>query len=122
MPAIESKSEPPVSPPDSQHNMEGKTAGSVDAERLLDVITDKYARSILEALTGCPATAPTLAAELDASKPTVYRRLNSLESVGLIKSTVAVDPDGHHRKRFHIAVSSVEFALGSNGVEITVGD
>jgi predicted transcriptional regulator len=73
----------------------------------------------LTTLADCPTAAATLAEELDASRPTVYRRLNSLESAGLIKSTVALDADGHHRKQFHVVVDSANFTFDSSGIKIT---
>jgi len=115
MSAIESKSEPP----DSRHSTEPHTTESIDAECFLEVISDTYARNILTALADRPTAAATLAEELDASRPTVYRRLNSLESAGLIESTVALDADGHHRKRFHAVVDSANLTFDSSGIEIT---
>jgi len=119
MSAIESTSEPPASPPDSRHSTESPPTESIDAECFLEVISDTYARNILTTLADRPTAAATLAEELDASRPTVYRRLNSLESAGLIKSTVALDADGHHRKRFHVVVDSADLTFDSSGIEIT---
>ena len=119
MSAIESNTEPPASLPDSRDSTKQSTPESVDVECFLEVITDKYARRILAALVDRPTAAATLAEELDASRPTVYRRLNSLESAGLIESTVALDPDGHHRKRFHVVVDSANLTFDSSGIEIT---
>ena len=115
MSAIESKSEPP----DSRHSTEPHTTESIDAECFLEVISDMYAQQILIALADRPTAAATLAEELDASRPTVYRRLNSLESAGLIESSVALDADGHHRKRFHVVVDSANLTFDSSGIEIT---
>ena len=119
MSAIESTREPPASPPDSRHNTESHTTKSIDVECFLDLLSDTYAQQILTTLADCPTAAATLAEELDASRPTVYRRLNSLESAGLIESTVALDADGHHRKRFHIVVDSANLTFDSSGIEIT---
>ena len=120
MSAIESTTEPPTSLPDSRDSTEQPTPESVDVECFLEVITDKYAREILTALVDRPTAAATLADELGASRPTVYRRLNSLEEAGLIESTVALDPDGHHRKRFHVVVDSANLTFNSSGIEIAV--
>ena len=119
MSAIEPKSEPPASPPDSRHSTEPHTTESIDAECFLEVISDTYAQKILTALADCPTAAATLVEELDASRPTVYRRLNSLESAGLIESTVSLDADGHHRKQFHVVVDRANFTFDSNGIEVT---
>jgi response regulator of citrate/malate metabolism len=118
MSAIESTTEPPASPPDSRDNTEQPTPESIDVERFLEVITGKYVRDILTALVDRPTAAATLAEELDASRPTVYRRLNSLNSAGLIKSAVAPDPDGDYRKRFHVLVDSTNLTFSSSDIEI----
>ena len=93
--------------------------GCIVGERLLEVLHGAQERNILPTLAARPPAAATLADELGASGPTVYRRLNSLESAGLIKSTVALDADGHHRKRFHVVVDSANLTFDSSGIEIT---
>jgi predicted transcriptional regulator len=77
---------------------------------------------MLTVLVDRPTAAATLAKGMDASRLTAYRRLNSLESAGLIESTVALDADGHHRKRFHVVVDSANLTFDSSGIEITTLD
>ena len=64
-----------------------------------------------------PTATATLAGELDASHPTVYHRLSSLESTGAIESTVALEADGHHRNRFHAVVDSANLTLTAAGLK-----
>ncbi len=60
-------------------------------------------------------------AALDASKSTVYRRLERLEAAGLAESTLTIDPDGNHRKRFHAVDAVLEFDLSPGGLSVSVG-
>lgn len=109
--------EPPTTPPDTRHVTEPPLS-TIDTTAVLAALSDDYTQSILEVLADRPTAAPVLANEIDASRPTVYRRLNTLEAAGVVESTLTVDPDGHHRKRFHLLLDSVELTFDANGIEI----
>ena len=115
-----------LSPPEGAGSMpevlqdESEAVESVAAEMVLDTLSDDYAQRIVEVLASQPAPAATIVEQLDASRPTVYRRLNSLEAARIIESTVALDPDGHHRKRFHLVVGDIGFQLDTDGISITL--
>lgn len=67
----------------------------VDLVALLD---DEYARAILAATSQRPMSAPTLAEVCDASRPTIYRRIERLKDHDLVYETTQLDEDGHHRR------------------------
>lgn len=79
-----------------------------DVFALLD---DEYARRILEATNRSPMSARQLAAELDVSRSTVYRRIERLEAVDLLSESTEVDPDGHHRSRYRAELDRVTVDL-----------
>ncbi len=101
---------------------ESEAVESVAAETVLEILSDDYAQRIVEVLASHPAPAATIVEQLDASRPTVYRRLNSLEAAGIVESTVALDPDGHHRKRFHLVVENIGFQLDTDGIRLTLSE
>jgi len=85
---------------------------------LIDLLSDEHARDILEAICLEPKSARDLASECDASRTTVYRRLNRLQEAGLVREQMAYDSDGHHRLRFRPAVEQVAIELGETGLEV----
>lgn len=93
-------------------NTPGRTTrgdgGSPDA---IDVLGDEYACRILAALGQEPMAAVELAEACDASRATVYRRLDRLESAGLVASRTRLRPDGNHRKRFHLESRELRVSL-----------
>lgn len=93
----------------------------VDSDTVLDLLSDEYARRVIDELSDRPASAPALLTSLSASRATIYRRLNDLEAAGLVETAVAVDPDGHHRKRYHLVVEELQVGVGTDGIEIDVG-
>lgn len=64
---------------------------------LFALLDDEYARDILAATSQRPMSAPTLAEVCDASRSTVYRRIERLKDLNLVAETTAPDDDGHHR-------------------------
>ncbi|MFT4920942.1 MAG: DNA-binding transcriptional ArsR family regulator [Haloarculaceae archaeon] len=96
------------------------TQPQADPEEVVTVLSDGYARRILKALGEQPLCARAIAERLNASRTTVYRRLDSLESTGVVESETAVHPEGHHRKEFRVAIEGVQFSFGSEGVTVEV--
>ncbi|TQQ82713.1 ArsR family transcriptional regulator [Halonotius terrestris] len=92
---------------------------AVNTAEALDLLSDEYARQLLYALGVKPRSASALAERVDASRATVYRRLDDLEAADLIESRVAIDGDGHHRKRFHVAIEALHLRFGDDDIEIT---
>lgn len=112
-------------PPASRASPAGRrTDASTDrrpaTDRLLASLDAEYAREILEAIRTDPKPARELAAECDASRATVYRRLNDLEEAGLVASWTVHDPDGHHRTVFEATFESVTVDLGVDGLSVSV--
>ena len=98
----------------------GRGDPPVDGEQLLALLSDDYARRVLDALGAEPLPARAVVERVDASRATVYRRLDSLESAGVVESAVSVDADGHHRHRFRLAVERARLSFGPDGVSVEV--
>ncbi|ELZ16906.1 transcriptional regulator TrmB [Natrinema thermotolerans DSM 11552] len=94
----------------------------IDTETALDLLSDDHARRLLDELDGNQLSATELAERADSSRATVYRRLDSLEDAGLVRSAMSVRADGHHRQRYHIAVDRVRLEFGSDGLAIEASD
>jgi DNA-binding transcriptional ArsR family regulator len=94
------------------------TEDSVAAAELIALLSDGSTREILHALTGTAKSARTLVEETDASRSTVYRRLDRLQRAGLVEATMAYDADGHHRETFRATVERATLELGEDGVEV----
>lgn len=91
---------------------------SIDMEALLSILSDDYAREILKAVSSDPLPAPEIADRLDFSKPTVYRRLNRLEEIGVVETSLAYDPDGHHRKQFQATLDQVVLSIDTDDIAV----
>lgn len=93
---------------------------TVEGTEVLSLLSDEHAREILSVLAEESLSARALSERLDVSRATVYRRLNRLESAGIIESSMLLDPQGHHRKQFSVVVDSLQLLLGSDGVSLEV--
>lgn len=96
-----------------------ETAGrqQVDAAELLDLLGDEYTREVLQTLADEPRTGREIVAAADASKATVYRRLDRLSEAGLIASATKLDPDGHHREQFWLTFDGATCSVTEEGIE-----
>lgn len=93
---------------------------SAAPETVLELINDGHVREMLKALQDGPKPACDLVKSCEASRPTVYRRLNRLENAGLVKSRTAIHPDGHHRKEFVTDFESVTLEIGGGAITVSV--
>jgi DNA-binding transcriptional ArsR family regulator len=94
----------------------------VDVPKVLSLLSDEYARELLGVLSEESLSARELVDRLDMSRATVYRRLDRLESAGVLESSMRIDPDGHHRKCFHVVVERMQLAFDSGGLTLEVGE
>ncbi|MFQ3476318.1 winged helix-turn-helix transcriptional regulator [Halonotius sp. F2-221B] len=101
---------PPTTLPPSHDEAAGEE--SVDPEQLLRLLGDEYTRAVVDALGGESLPAREIAARADISRPTVYRRLDRLETAGVVEPTMTVDPDGHHRQAFELTIDGFDIHLG----------
>lgn len=85
-----------------------------DDEEILALLNDEYARAILEETSSEPMSARTLSERCDASRATIYRRINRLKDCDLIEEQMQPQPDGNHHKVFasRLESYSVEFEDG----------
>lgn len=88
---------------------------TIDPTDSLALLSDDYARSILEALGDEPLPAREIHERLDVSRATVYRRLERLEAAGLVESSMSVHPEGHHRERYELTTDRIHVRFGSDG-------
>jgi predicted transcriptional regulator len=96
------------------------TSRQSDQRDILSLLDDSYTREILTCLRDGPKPARSVVANCDCSRPTVYRRLAQLEETGAVSTTVRYDPDGHHRKRFHLCVDKISIELEDGGILIDI--
>jgi predicted transcriptional regulator len=88
-----------------------------DVFALLD---DEYARAILAATSQQSMSAPTLAEVCDASRPTVYRRIDRLKNHDFVEETIRPDGDGHHRREYTATFSELSVKLIDGEFRIVV--
>lgn len=94
--------------------------GGVSPAALLDLLDAEYTQEILEAMGREPKSARELAELCGASRPTVYRRLNSLQEAGLVDTDMEYDADGHHRAVFEATLEAVAVDVTGDGLSVTV--
>lgn len=87
---------------------------------LLALLDDEYARAILAELTTEPMSVSELCSACGMSDATAYRRLDRLRAADLVVEQQALDPDGHHYKRYAATVEDVTVAFADGRYEVTV--
>lgn len=102
------------------HSEVREKADDVDTDDLLSVLEDDCGRTLLEQVAGEAKPARALVEAVDASRATVYRRLNALEEAGLVETATQYDEDGHHRKVFRATLERVTLELDDGGLSAHV--
>ena len=93
---------------------------ALKTERTLKLLADGYARELLNELSDEPLSAPELVTRCAFSRTTVYRRLEQLESAGLVEVTIDIRRNGNHRRVYRPAVEQLTYSIGDQQVEGTV--
>lgn len=91
-----------------------------DPETVFDLLGCPTARRILALGAVQPCSAEEVSAHCEASKPTVYRRLNVLTDHDLLVERPAVDDQGTHYKTYETALDEVRFAVESGGFAVDI--
>lgn len=89
-------------------------------EEILDTIGDSHARTVLAEVSRKEQSAKELAAGLDLSLPTIYRRLEMLESHDLVKERTLVADDGNHYKEYTCNFNSTVISLEDDDFEVRI--
>jgi len=91
-----------------------------DESEVLALLDDEYAREILGETSEQPMSATELSDRCDASRSTIYRRIDRLTDCDLLEEQTQLDPDGHHRSVFasRLEEARVRFEDGQAVVEI----
>ena len=92
-----------------------------DEAELLDLLNDEYARAILKETSVEPMSARTLSERCDASRATIYRRINRLKDCDLLDEQMRPQSDGNHHKVFVSRLESfaVDFEDGEMTASVT---
>lgn len=84
------------------------------------LLDDTYARAILKATNTQPMSARQLTETIDASRPTVYRRIEQLQTLDLLSESTELDTDGHHRSIYRARLDRVVVELTDDEFTVTV--
>ena len=91
-----------------------------DPRDVFAVLDDDYARGILRATHSTAMSAPQLAEALDASRPTIYRRIDRLQALDLLSESTQMDAEGHHRSVYRSRLEEVVVTPDESGFTVSV--
>lgn len=91
-----------------------------EAHNILDVFGDQVARQLLVLANQQPMTADDFTDHLDASPPTIYRRLNYLEQYNLITTDLDVDTDGNHSQLYETTLKRISLEVADDGYQLNL--
>ena len=89
-------------------------------ETVVGLLDDEYARTILTAVSTEHMSASELADHCDCSLPTAYRRLERLESAGLVTERTRPRTDGHHDAVYAATLDEVSIRLRQGRLELAL--
>ena len=90
----------------------------VEVTTVVGLLDDDYARDILAVASERKCSAKELADAIDASLPTVYRRVDDLVDAGLLVEETELRGDGNHHSVYVTTLSRVELELSEGNFEM----
>jgi predicted transcriptional regulator len=87
---------------------------------IADLLADEYAKAVLEEISRKPMTIPELTTHLDASRTTVYRRIQTLSELDLVESQIRPEPGGTDATAYAATLSEITIILESGSFEAEV--
>jgi len=95
--------------------------GECDVETIGSLLQNATARTILLETSQTPMSASTLSERCEASRPTIYRRLEDLRECGLLVERTRLDPDeGHHRTVYVTNLRRITVHLDDGTMDLQV--
>lgn len=91
-----------------------------DLETVATLLSDSVARTIIVETNREPLSATELEDCCDASGPTVYRRLDDLRELDLVKARTRPDPDGHHHDVYVTTLDRIVVDLLEEGFDLRI--
>ncbi|OYR58165.1 ArsR/SmtB family transcription factor [Halorubrum halodurans] len=95
-------------------------SNGTDTAALAELLGDDCAREILIETKTDPCSVSELSARLEASEPTIYRRLDQLQQHDLVSEEIRPVTDGKNYKVYQAQLHSVTLELTDEGFESTV--
>jgi predicted transcriptional regulator len=92
----------------------------MDVAVLGSFLDDDCARRILSTTLREPKSASELVAHCDASRATVYRRLEELEAENLVEVRQRPDDEGHHYKVYAASLDRAVIDFTTEGIELSI--
>ena len=87
---------------------------------IFDVLASRTAREILVLAAEEPVSVRQLAEACDASRPTIYRRINKLTEYELLDETVTIGGPGPHRGTYRTNMDRICFDIEDDDFVVTI--
>ena len=87
-------------------------------DALLSVVSDKYCRSILEAIMDKPKSATEITAETGTPVSTVYRRIQSLYDSKLLTVSGMITEDGKKLFLYKSKIKGIQSTFNDGKIEV----
>jgi DNA-binding transcriptional ArsR family regulator len=92
-----------------------------DIQQVLDALDDSDCRAILEATDEDSLSAKELSSRCDLPLSTTYRKIDVLESAGLIAEQTRLSPSGNHASEYERLVEDITMSVDDGaGITLTV--
>lgn len=91
-----------------------------DQLSIFELVGDETVREILVLANEQPVSAGLIAEHTDTSLSTVYRRLDTLTGLGLLREEICIGPEGTRYRQFETVLEHVSCEIADSGFDITI--
>jgi predicted transcriptional regulator len=89
-------------------------------DTILEAVSDKYSRIILETTMDKPKTALEISAEQSVPISTVYRRLQSLHDAKLLAISGSISDEGKRYFMYKSKIRQISTSFNGNAIDVSI--
>lgn len=93
---------------------------STSPDNIFEVLSSAVSREILAAASVRPMSAQELEEVIDASLPTIYRRLELLQNYDLVSEDQVVDPDSGQYKQYSTDLREINIVIKDGRYDVNI--
>ncbi len=89
-------------------------------QSILQIMSDKYSRDLLRITRDLPKSASSIAQETEIPISTVYRRIQKLQDIGIVRVSGEINLEGKKHFLYHSKVKAISTKIAGESINMEI--